>query len=94
MNETMATGLGQACLVDFSIQMAKDMASMFYIMSPNETTKDSIHDVPNYEVMLFPMIGLLILLEQIIRVFQNKDMSRLEDCVINVGSAFIFTLAR
>lgn len=87
-------GLGHTCLVDYSIQMGKDFASMFYIMSPNETTQDSIHDVPNYEVMLFPIIGALIMIEQLIRVYQHKDMSRFEDCVINVGSAFIFTLAR
>lgn len=93
MNATLAS-MGQTCLVDFGVQFTKDLLSMFYIMSFNETTKDSIHDVPNYEVMLFPIIGILIMAEQLIRLYQSKELSRFEDCVINVGSAFIFTLAR
>ncbi|CAG2119474.1 unnamed protein product [Medioppia subpectinata] len=68
-NLTAAT-MGQ-CLKDTTIRGIKDFLSLFYIMSSYETTYDNAIDVPDYEVNLTFVIGLLVLLEQVIRYFQH-----------------------
>ncbi|XP_054159283.1 alkylglycerol monooxygenase-like [Oppia nitens] len=92
-NGTLTTSIG-LCAKDASVQVIKDFLSLFYIMSPMETTKDNPYDVPDYEVTLTPVVGILVLLEQLIRYFQRKDLSRFQDYIINAGSAIIFTLMR
>ncbi|CAG2176432.1 unnamed protein product, partial [Oppiella nova] len=86
------------CVKDTSVQVIKDFLSLFYIMSPYETSYDNAIDVPDYEVNsvigLTPVVGFLVILEQVIRYFQRQDLTRFQDYVINAGSAILFTLMR
>ena len=52
---------------------------MFYYIKPNSSIFMNVDDVPNYEVQIFPIFGLLIFIEQIIRFCQKKRFSRLSD---------------
>ncbi|CAG2108540.1 unnamed protein product, partial [Medioppia subpectinata] len=94
LNNSVAMTSGQKCLSDGLDRFAEQFLSLFYIISPMETTRDDPYLVPDYEVALIPAIGLLLVIEQVIRFFQRKQLSRFPDLVINTGSALIFTLAR
>nr|XP_027197528.1 alkylglycerol monooxygenase-like [Dermatophagoides pteronyssinus] len=94
-NQTTTTIVTLAkCLKDGTIEAGKDLASMFYLMPVHETIKDDIYDVTNYEVKLIPLIAFMVAIEQIIRIIMRKNMSRFEDCIINIASSLVFTLTR
>ncbi|KAH7637081.1 alkylglycerol monooxygenase-like protein 2 [Dermatophagoides farinae] len=82
------------CLKDGGIEAGKDIASIFYLMPIHDTIKDDIYDVTNYEVKLIPVIALMVTIEQIIRIIMRKQLSRFEDCFINIASSLVFTLTR
>jgi len=67
---------------------------LFYLITPNSSTFSTPHDVPNYEVQIFPAFGLLISIEQIIRFFQRKRASRMSDLVLNMGAGLLFVVMR
>lgn len=86
--------LGRRCLVDMTISGVKDFASLFYLFDIHDSIKETAEEVPNYEILLFPAISALILIEQLIRLVQRKELTRFEDGVINVGSSLLFSLCR
>ncbi|CAG2178431.1 unnamed protein product, partial [Oppiella nova] len=92
------TGSGGAdlgvCIKDTAVIFTEQLLSLFYILSPLEHTKDNANDVPNYEVALFPVAGLLVVVEQIIRLIKKHPVSRFQDLIINTGSLLLFTLSR
>ena len=45
-------------------------------------------------IQIFPIFGLLLLIEQIIRFCQKKRFSRLSDVVVNIGAGLIFVACR
>ena len=47
-NGTLTT-VGQ-CFKDTAVKAVSDFLSLFYILSPTETTKEDAYDVPDYEV--------------------------------------------
>ncbi|XP_054164701.1 alkylglycerol monooxygenase-like [Oppia nitens] len=67
---------------------------MFYLISPNKSLFNTPHEVPNYEVQIFPIFTLFMVIEQIIRFFQRKRASRVTDILINLGAGLLFVVAR
>lgn len=43
---------------------------------------------------LIPIASVFMVLEQVIRIYQRKDLTRIQDLVTNVGSSIIFLFSR
>ncbi|KAI2805374.1 hypothetical protein BLOT_004370 [Blomia tropicalis] len=69
--------------------MLEQLGWMFYYIKPNSSLYMSVDDVPNYEVQIFPIFGLLMMIEQAIR-FLSKET----DVVVNVGAGLVFVAVR
>lgn len=47
-----------------------------------------------FSFQLIPMASVFIVIEQVIRIFQRQDLTRVQDLVTNVGSAIVFLFSR
>ena len=111
-NQTLNSAVNQ-CLKDTGYRFVCDFLSLFYIISPFESTHGNPYDVPDYEVtvsitwpaapvevnclerlQLLPVFGALLVIEAVLRYFQRKDIFRVTDLVVNLGSASLFILMR
>ncbi|OTF74975.1 hypothetical protein BLA29_010780, partial [Euroglyphus maynei] len=74
--------------------LVEQLGWMFYYVKPNSSIFMSVDEVPNYEVQIFPIFGVLVIIEQMIRLMQRKRFSRLSDVIINIGAGLIFVAVR
>ena len=50
--------------------------------------------IDNFEIKFIPVVIFLLIVEQLIRLFERKDLSRFQDIAINFGASLIFILSR
>ncbi|KAH9393648.1 hypothetical protein TYRP_021565 [Tyrophagus putrescentiae] len=89
-SSSSVAALSEQCLQDFFIRSFYDFLQMFYIVWPSEGEEPEM----NYELNLIPMASVFIVIEQVIRIFQRQDLTRVQDLVTNVGSAIVFLFSR
>ena len=59
MNSSATFGtMAQTCAVDLFSQSTKEFLSLFYIMDIKESIKDSVDDVPNFEIVVSPFLRM------------------------------------
>lgn len=86
-NETLAGQMG-VDLADVSFVFR----SMFYLVSPNETTYKSIEEVPNYFLKALSYLPLILLPEFIMLLIQGKKMPRFQDSLCSLCCAILIFL--
>nr|XP_027194714.1 alkylglycerol monooxygenase-like [Dermatophagoides pteronyssinus]XP_027194715.1 alkylglycerol monooxygenase-like [Dermatophagoides pteronyssinus] len=74
--------------------LIEQLGWMFYYVKPNSSIFMSVDEVPNYEVQIFPIFGVLVIIEQMIRLMQRKRFSRLSDVIVNIGAGLVFVAVR
>lgn len=82
------------CGNSFFHSIFEQMGWMFYLISPWSSAYESPHQVPNYEVAVFPAISILVGLEQFYKLITGKKNNKLNDIIVNMGAGYLFVLMR
>ncbi|CAG0894150.1 unnamed protein product [Cyprideis torosa] len=68
----------------------KGIGWLFYIVDPRETTFQHPEDVPFYTLQSIPALGLLIVLENVVRWLQGKTWLRTNDGVTSLSLGILY----
>ncbi|KAF7488343.1 Alkylglycerol monooxygenase [Sarcoptes scabiei] len=93
-NLTTTSDPFHSCLSLMGRGLLEQLGWMFYYIKPKNSLFMSVDEVPNYEVQIFPIFGVLMVIEQIIRLLQRKRFSRLSDVIVNTGAGLVFVALR
>lgn len=72
----------------------KTFGTLFYIVSPNETSFERKEDVPNYVNEVIPFFLGLIVVEQVIAYFKKKPMMNVNDAIGSVSQGLLDQLTK
>lgn len=87
-NETLKSS---GSLIDF-VELNFVIRSMFYLVTPSETTYAFVPDVPNYFLKAIPYLPIVLLPEFIVLYLQGKKMPRFGDSMCSFCCAILIFL--
>ncbi|KAG7169825.1 Alkylglycerol monooxygenase-like 5 [Homarus americanus] len=68
----------------------KRLGTLFYAVSPSNTTFEKVEQVPNYINEAVPWFTLTVVLEHILGLLRGKKVGRLNDNVTSLGHAILY----
>ncbi|XP_046682473.1 alkylglycerol monooxygenase-like [Homalodisca vitripennis] len=74
-------------MVDVNIPWTKGLASMFYLVSPTESSYKTVEEVPQFYRKAWPYFLLFILLENVILWVERKPLMRVNDGLTSLAHA-------
>lgn len=67
---------------------------LFYAMDPREHVYEKLDDVKDYYKEVTPLFVVTVLLEQVIRYYQNKPLFRINDTMSNISHGMLMELSK
>ncbi|CAH1253000.1 AGMO [Branchiostoma lanceolatum] len=77
-----------------SPSFATGFRQIFYLVSPTETTFETLEEVPNYVKQAMPFVVFLFLVETLVAWIQNRTTPRFSNVVASGGVALVTQIVR
>ncbi|XP_075908581.1 alkylglycerol monooxygenase [Petromyzon marinus] len=79
---------------DAPLSVGEGVRMMFYALSPNESSFETLHEVPNYVAQAVPYFWAMILLEVTLCWYKGTRLPRVNDTVSSVSAGMLSQLAK
>ncbi|KAG8200882.1 hypothetical protein JTE90_015786 [Oedothorax gibbosus] len=75
-------------------EVAEKIGYLFYVVSPNRTSFETIEEVPDYTVQVIPYFLALLAVEQLYLKFKKKRTMRVNDAIGSVSQGVLSEISR